>query len=57
MKTGSNVVRSGTYASECCLVETGLEKRQSFPRCPKCLRLTLWMSVRVTPAGKAKKAA
>jgi hypothetical protein len=57
MKTGSDVVRSGVYATECCLAETGLQKRQTFPRCPKCLGLTIWMSVRVTPESKVKKAA
>jgi len=57
MKTGSDVVRSGVYATECCLEETGLEKRQTFPRCPKCLGLTVWMSVRVRPSGKTKKVA
>jgi hypothetical protein len=57
MKTGSDVVRPGLYASECCLKEAALEKRQSFPRCPKCLGLTVWMSVRLSPAEKTKKAA
>ena len=57
MKTGSDVVRSGLYATECCLAETGLEKKQSFPRCPKCLGLTVWMSVRFAPSDKGKKAA
>ncbi|HEY2382364.1 MAG TPA: hypothetical protein VGK48_14395 [Terriglobia bacterium] len=58
MKTGKDVVRSGVYATECCLAETGLEKRQSFPRCPKCMSLTVWMSVRLASDGKpAKKAA
>ena len=60
MKTGSDVVRNGLYASECCLVENSLVKNQSFPRCPKCLSLTVWMSVRLAPvAGKqpTKKAA
>lgn len=57
MKTGSDVVRNGLYASECCLVETDLNKNQMFPRCPKCLSLTVWMSVQLEPAGKPKKAA
>ena len=57
MKTGSDVVRSGVYATECCLEETGLEKRKTFPRCPKCLSLTVWMSVRLIPSRKTKKAA
>lgn len=57
MKTGTDVVRSGVYATECCLAETGLEKRQSFPRCPKCLHLTVWMTVRLAVESKVKKAA
>jgi len=57
MKTGSDVVRSGIYATECCLAETSFEKRQTFPRCPKCLGLTVWTSVRVSTPQKAKKAA
>jgi hypothetical protein len=58
MKTGSDVVRSGLYATECCLAETGFEKRQTFTRCPKCLGLTVWTSVRLAPsAEKTKKAA
>jgi hypothetical protein len=58
MKTGSDVVRSGLYSTECCLAETGFEKRQTFTRCPKCLGLTVWTSVRLAAAeGKPKKAA
>jgi hypothetical protein len=57
MKTGSDVVRNGLYATECCLVEAGLNKNQTFPRCPKCLALTIWMSVRPSPVNKTKKAA
>ena len=57
MKTGSDVVRNGLYATECCLIETGLNKNQTFPRCPKCLSLTVWMSVRLSAASKPKKAA
>jgi hypothetical protein len=54
MKTGSDVVKNGLYASECCLVENNLVKNQSFPRCPKCLSLTVWMSVRLTPGADHK---
>lgn len=58
MKTGSDVVKNGLYASECCLVETDLNKNQLFPRCPKCLSLTVWMAVRLAAAAiKPKKAA
>jgi hypothetical protein len=57
MKTGSDVVRNGLYATECCLKEAGLVKNQSFPRCPKCLGLTVWMSVQVPRNSKQKKAA
>jgi len=57
MKTGSDVLRNGLYATECCLKEAGLVKNQSFPRCPKCLGLTVWMSVQVPRSSKPKKAA
>jgi len=57
MKTGTDVVRSGLYASECCLAEAGLVKAQSFPRCPKCLGLTVWTTVQLSPNPKTKKAA
>jgi hypothetical protein len=57
MKTGSDVVRNGLYATECCLVEAGLIKNQTFPRCPKCLSLTVWMSIQFEEANKPKKAA
>lgn len=57
MKTGSDVVRSGLYATECCLAEYGLQKHQTFPRCPKCHGLTVWTTVRLSPEEKPKKAA
>jgi hypothetical protein len=57
MKTGSDVLHNGLYASECCLKEAGLVKDQSFPRCPKCMGLTVWMSVQVPRSDKPKKAA
>ena len=57
MKTGSDVMQNGLYASECCLKEAGLVKDQSFPRCPKCLGLTVWMTVQVPHNNKPKKAA
>jgi PAS domain S-box-containing protein len=57
MKTGLDVIRGGLYTTECCLQEVGLEQRQRFPRCPKCLGLTVWIPVRFTPAIKKQKAA
>jgi hypothetical protein len=42
VKTGKDVVQNGPYASNCCLVELDLQKRQMFPRCPKCMKLTSW---------------
>ena len=57
MKTGTDVTRNGLYASDCCLVETGLKKDAMFPRCPKCLELTIWISVAQPAGGKDKKAA
>jgi hypothetical protein len=56
MKTGQDVVRNGLYHSECCLLERQLQKEQSFPRCPKCLHLTVWSPVNSdikTPKSKA----
>ena len=58
MKSGSDVVKNGLYASECCLEERDLTKSQLFPRCPKCLSLTVWMTVQLAaPVSKPKKAA
>ncbi len=57
MKTGTDVTHSGFYASACCLVETGLQKDAMFPRCPKCLELTIWTAVTLPVAPKNKKAA
>ena len=57
MKTGTDVTRNGLYASDCCLAETGLKKDAMFPRGPKCLALTVWISVTEGSTGKDKKAA
>jgi len=57
MKTGTDVVRNGLYASDCCLAETGLTKDAMFPRCPECLQLTLWFLVSPSSAPKVKEAA
>jgi hypothetical protein len=57
MKTGSDVICSGLYASECCLKEAGLVKDQMFPRCPKCMGLTIWISVQIPATSETKKAA
>jgi hypothetical protein len=57
MKTGTDVVTNGLYASDCCLVETGLAKDAMFPRCPECLKLTLWFVVSASSAPQVKKAA
>jgi hypothetical protein len=56
MKTGTDVTRDGHYASDCCLAETGLRKDALFPRCPKCMELTIWISVKRFVAPKRKKA-
>jgi len=57
MKTGQDVVRKGVYHSECCLLERELQKTQSFPRCPKCLNLTIWSPVTFVTKGPKAKAA
>jgi len=49
MKTGSDVVETGLYVSECCLEEKWLEKDQSFPRCWICKSLTRWEAAEVAP--------
>jgi hypothetical protein len=56
MKTGTDVTRNGLYVSDCCLAEAGLRKDALFPRCPKCLELTVWVAANV-PSAKDKKAA
>jgi hypothetical protein len=57
MKTGTDVTRNGLYASDCCLVETDLRKSGMFPRCPKCMELTVWITVTPPSMGKGKRAA
>ena len=57
MKAGTDVSRDGLYASDCCLAEKGLKKDGMFPRCPKCMELTIWISVAVPSTTKSKKAA
>jgi hypothetical protein len=57
MKTGRDVTRNGLYASDCCLAETDLKKDAMFPRCPKCMGLTVWLFVTQPSATKDKKAA
>jgi len=57
MKTGTDVIREGVYVSDCCLAERGLKKDGLFPRCPKCLNLTIWASAAVSPQPKLKKVA
>ena len=42
MKTGKDVRESGLYVSDCCLQEVLLDAQDSFPRCPRCLRLCEW---------------
>jgi|RhiMetdeSRZDD1v2_1073273.scaffolds.fasta_scaffold3236941_1 hypothetical protein len=46
MKTGRDANRSGSYISECCLTEITILQGQMFPRCPACLALTIWESVK-----------
>jgi len=57
MKTGRDVTRNGLYASDCCLVERDLNKDAMFPRCPKCLELTVWITVALPSPPKQNKAA
>jgi hypothetical protein len=57
MKTGQDTVRAGSYVSDCCLAEVELLKREMFPRCPKCLKLTSWETIDTGTASTDKKAA
>ena len=57
MKTGSDVVYTGLYSSDCCLVEAELTDGKSFPRCPRCLKLTVWVEVSLDPQTVDLKAA
>ena len=57
MKTGSDVVYTGLYSSACCLVEAELTDGKSFPRCPRCLNLTVWVEVSLDPQTVDLKAA
>jgi len=53
MKTGTDVVYTGLYSSDCCLVEAELKEGKSFPRCPQCMKLAVWMDVSLDPDYKA----
>jgi len=57
VKTGKDVMQAGSYASDCCLAEIELLKREMFPRCPKCLKLTKWENLGVPIVSPVKKAA
>jgi len=57
MKTGDEVTRNGVYSNHCCSCEIPLQKRQVFPRCPKCMKLTLWDFVEIGTGKLLKRAA
>ena len=57
MRTGKDVTRTGMYSSACCIEEKQLEKDGMFPRCPKCLKLTVWEYVITKLSGALKGAA
>jgi len=42
MKTGQDVKIDGLYVCECCNIEMELAKDASFPRCSRCLSLSIW---------------
>ena len=52
LKTSHDVALTGKYSPDCCNVEVLFEKGQTFQRCPRCERLTIWQLVTV-PKGKA----
>ena len=57
MKTGVDVIYTGLYSSDCCLVEAELMEGRSFPRCPQCMKLTVWFEVSLDSQGVDLKAA
>ena len=57
MKTGKDVTQKGAYVSRCCLVDVELARQQMFPRCPKCMKLTIWESTESRSLRPNKKAA
>jgi len=57
MKTGTDVVCKGLYSCECCLVEAELTEGNSFPRCPRCMKLTVWFDVSLDSQNVDLKAA
>jgi hypothetical protein len=57
VKTGKDVIQNGIYASNCCLIELTLQRRNMFPRCPKCMKLTRWELTRIRPIRQDEKAA
>jgi hypothetical protein len=48
MKTGTDVIQEGLYASNCCSTEVELRTDAMFPRCPNCMLLTVWFPVSET---------
>jgi hypothetical protein len=48
---------TGRYASNCCMAEVELVKRSMLPRCPKCLKLTVWENTTAIPTVKPQKKA
>ena len=42
MKTGQDVKHAGLYMTDCCNEELELLKDAMFPRCPRCMSLTIW---------------
>ena len=57
MKTGKDVTKGGAYASKCCLFEMKLVEQQMFPRCPKCMKLTVWDNYDTRPKRSKNAAA
>ena len=42
VKTGTDAKREGLYVSECCKNVKVVRAGDMFPRCQKCLSLTVW---------------
>ena len=54
-KTSEMVRESALYVTECCNIESTLQKYATFTRCPECEGLTQWELVR--PVRAPQKAA
>ncbi len=44
MKTGTTVITTGVYRSDCsCAAQIEAQRGSAFPRCPKCQQPVTWV--------------